>query len=84
MDSEHEVGSNHADESHQGADNASLNVHQRDEVHQADVEDQSAEHGITQRVEILKQRTVEQAQDPGEEKVADGDNQGKDKSRPEI
>lgn len=84
MDSEHEVGSNHADESHQRADNASLDVHQRDEVHQADVEDQSAEHGITQGVEILKKRTVEQAQDPGEEQVADGDNQRKDKSSPEV
>ena len=84
MDSEDEVGDNHANESHQRAANASLNMHKRNEVHQAHVEDQSTEHGVAERVEILQKRTVEEATDPGEEQIADRSDQRKDEGSPEI
>lgn len=84
MNSEDEVGDNHANESCQRAANASLNVYHRNEVHQAHVENQSAEHGVAQRVEILQEGTVKEATDPTKEQIADGSDQRKGKGRPEI
>ena len=84
MDSEDEVGDNHANESHQRTANVSFNMHKRNEVHQAHVKDQSTEHGIAKRVEILQKRTIEETTDPSEEQIADGSDQRKDEGSPEI
>lgn len=66
---EHRVGNDHAHKCEQRRRNSLLDVHQGNNVHQTEIENQSTEERVTQRINVLQEQSVETSQKEGESHV---------------
>ena len=78
---EHNVGNDHAHKCEQRRRNSLLDVHQGNNVHQAEIEDQSTEERVTQGINVLQEQSVETSQKEGESHVQSRSDQGQEHRR---
>jgi len=62
MPHEDKVRNNHERKGNQGWRHRLLDVDKWDEVHQAEIQNQSTEHGISKRVEVIEEWSLEEIQ----------------------